>query len=164
MNDEKVLETRFRIVETTASPEALGVIPLSWLTVTLSLSSLQAFPLRGDGAGDGLLRWSRVHPCGVHGLEEGRAVHDFRPRADRGVRVGLLSHDDHARDGAFGNAHRERAWHIHDYFCHHRGRSRCDRPEARLPASNDHKIFASVMFLLVGMQIMTGSEVLKTLS
>lgn len=46
MNDEKVVETRFRIVETTASPEALGVIPLSWLAVTLSLSSLQAFPLR----------------------------------------------------------------------------------------------------------------------
>lgn len=47
MIDEKVVDTRVRIVETTASPEALGATLLGWLAVLLSLSSLQVYPLGG---------------------------------------------------------------------------------------------------------------------
>ncbi len=45
--DEKVVDTRVRIVEATASPEALGATLLGWLAVLLSLSSLKVYPLGG---------------------------------------------------------------------------------------------------------------------
>lgn len=47
MMDEKVVDTRVRIVEATASPEALGATLLGWLAVLLSLSSLKVYPLGG---------------------------------------------------------------------------------------------------------------------
>jgi uncharacterized protein len=47
MTDEKVVETRVRIVDSTASPEALGAMLLGWLAILLSLSSLKVYPLGG---------------------------------------------------------------------------------------------------------------------
>lgn len=164
MIDEKVVETRVRIVETTAGPEALGALLLGWLAVLLSLSSLQIYPLGGMVLAMVFFSGFGFILVAYMGWKRGELFTFFAFGAI-GVfawafsalmtmpRVGLSDMPTANELGTFML--------MFAIIVASLGAITLKHPCRLLTITI---FFASVMFLLVGLQILTGSEFLATVS